>query len=575
MQRKLATILVGDFVGSTPAMEVDEEATVSRVHSCLSIVNEIVRRHSGRVFATSGDAALAEFESPVNALRAAIEARWRMDVDSGVSARDMRFGLHVADVVIVGDDLRGDGVNIAARIEASAAPGEIEVSGALYDHVHRISPCKFDFVGERTLKGISEPLRIYRVAAVMDRHACQVAPTRPEASLVNPVRPNSIAVSRFSVASGADQDQLFLAEGITDDLTLELGRLKSLYVSSRSASTVLTTADPVEIGRKLGVRYVVGGSVRKTGTDIRINIALTETAEGHLIWSDRIVRPFDHIFDVMDEITAKVAATVSGRVEQSELAAARLKRPENMSAYECYLRGLDHHRLVGVSDDHIHKAMGWFERSMSADPGFGRPFAMHVCSWSNLPNFDMPRAEKQVAHALDVDPTDPEAHRIMGAIKMKSGDFATSRYHHGKAYELAPNNAYTIGRIASFHLFSGDPERALELLDRADSLDPFLPVWIVEERVAALYVLGRYDEMLRIAHALLFQTRRTLIYQIAAVSALGDLDQARALVQQALALDPGLSTQYVRLQELYENRAIIDELVARVQRAGLPRSPPR
>ncbi|CAN7715257.1 tetratricopeptide repeat protein [Rhizobium sp. LjRoot258] len=132
----------------------------------------------------------------------------------------------------------------------------------------------------------------------------------------------------------------------------------------------------------------------------------------------------------MDEIIERVAATVSGRIEQSELAAARLKRPENMTAHEYYLRGLDHHRLTGVSDIHIHEAMAWFERSMTADPGFGRPFAMHVCSWSNLPSFDLHRAEQQVAHALALDPTDPEAHRIMAAIKMKSGDFVSARYHH-------------------------------------------------------------------------------------------------------------------------------------------------
>ncbi len=304
-----------------------------------------------------------------------------------------------------------------------------------------------------------------------------------------------------------------------------------------------------------------------------MNISLTETSEGHVIWSEPITRPFQEILDVMDEVIARVAATVSGRVEQSELVAARLKRPENMTAYEYYLRGLDHHRLVGVSDDHIREAMSWFEKSMRADPGFGRSFAMHVCSWSNLPDFDILRGEKQVAHALELDPTDPEAHRIMGSIKMKVGDFATSHYHHDRACELAPNDAYIIGRSASLYVFSGEPGKALELLDRAEALDPFLPVWITEERVAALYVLGRYDEMFRVAHALRFQTRRTFIYQIAAQMAVGKIDQARKLVGQAMALDPHLSIDYVRIQETYQDKGVIDELIARVRDAGIPMFP--
>ncbi|MEK1899119.1 MAG: adenylate/guanylate cyclase domain-containing protein, partial [Rhizobium sp.] len=330
---------------------------------------------------------------------------------------------------------------------------------------------------------------------------------------------------------------------------------------------------PVEIGRLLGVGYVISGSIRQVGDDLRVNIALTETGEGLVIWSDRIRRPFRELLDVLDEIIARVAATVSGRIEQSELAAARLKRPENMTAYEYYLRGLDHHRLVGVSDIHVHEAMAWFERSMAADPGFGRPFAMHVCSWSNLPSFDLNRAEQQVAHALALDPSDPEAHRIMGAIKMKSGDFVSSRYHHIRAHELAPNDAYILGRSAAFYVYVGEAERALEMLDRAETLDPFLPVWITEERVAALYALSRFEEMMRVALTLPFQTRRKSLYQIAASMACGDAGKAEFLVRQALSLDPSLSAVYIRMQETYADESVTDTLVERNCDAGLPLTP--
>ncbi|MCA1449867.1 adenylate/guanylate cyclase domain-containing protein [Ensifer sp. IC3342] len=571
MHRKLAAILVGDFVASTSAMELDEEQTIARVVDCMSLIGEVVASFGGRVFNTAGDAILAEFSSPVNALRAAMEARLAIGSMPSTCTHDMRFGLHLADVAVVGDDLRGDGVNIASRIEASAEPGEIEVSEALYDQVRRVSPCAFEAIGERHLKGVSEPVKIYRVGAAMDRHRFQVAPTR--APPPSSIRPNSVAVAPFTTTSVADQDQTFLAEGMTDDLTLELSRLKSLFVTSRSASMVLRTTDPVEIGRSLGVHYVVAGSIRKAGSYVRLNISLAETEQGHLVWSDRIQRPFEEILDIMDEITARVAATVSGRIEQSELAAARLKRPESMSAYEHYLRGLDHHRLAGVADFHLHEAMHWFEKAMKADPSFGRPFAMHVCSWSSLPSFDLRLGELQTAHALELDPTDPEAHRVMGSLKMKRGDFAASRFHHEKAIEMAPNDAYTIGRCAAFYLFAGEPERALQLLDRAETLDPFLPVWITEERVASLYTLGRYQEMFDVSHKLPFQTRRTYIYRIAARMACSDLDRARQLVSQALALDPTLSVEYLRMQELFEDAAITGSLVDRTRAAGLPASP--
>jgi tetratricopeptide (TPR) repeat protein len=312
--------------------------------------------------------------------------------------------------------------------------------------------------------------------------------------------------------------------------------------------------------------------MRKLGTQVRLNISLAETEHGHLVWTERIQRPFDELLDVMDEITARVAATVSGRIEQAELAAARLKRPESMSAYEYYLMGLDHHRLSGLADHQAMEAMRWFEKSMEADTGFGRPVAMHVCAWSNLPGFDIEEGEKRVAHALDLDPTDPESHRIMGAIKLKAGDVVASRYHHERAIELAPNDAYMIGRCAAYYNFAGDPEHALSLLDHAETLDPFLPVYITEERVASLYALGRYEGMLAVALTLPFQTRRTLIYRIAAHMARSEIEPARQLVLQALALDPTLSAAYIGAQELFKDRTILEKLIDRACAAGLPKA---
>ncbi len=569
MQRKLATILVGDFVGSTAAMARSEEAALSRVLLGLDLVSRSVAHHKGRVFNTAGDALLAEFDSPVNALKAAIEARSHLASTPELAPTDMRFGLHIADVVQVGEDLRGDGVNIAARLQEHAAPGEIDVSGVLYDHVERVAPCAFSDQGMQVFKGVSAPVRVMRVGASMDRHVYQTAPTvdAPKSEL----KPNSVAVLPFVVSGAADDDQAFLADGLTDDIIHELSLIRSLFVSSRTASRALRTDDPVQIGEALGVRYVLSGAIRRLGPRLRLNVTLARTSDGGVVWSDRVQRPFDEVLDAMDDLVARVASTVSGRIDHAEITALRTKRPENMTAYEYYLRGLDRHRLGGVSNTYAEEARQWFQRSQAADPGFARPLAMEICSWSYLPDFDQVAAEKMLNRAMELDGSDPELHRIFGVLQIKlNNDYEASKRHHDMALQLAPNDAYILGRCAAFYTYDGAPDRALDLLARADALDPFLPVWIVEERVAALYAKGLYAEANDEARSLNFQTRRSRLYRAAGRVARGDLDRARQLVTEARADDPSLSTAYVVEQELFRDKALLEELLDRLRVAGLP-----
>jgi TolB-like protein/tetratricopeptide (TPR) repeat protein len=377
-------------------------------------------------------------------------------------------------------------------------------------------------------------------------------------------------VPPLRVASSADEDQRFFAEGLTDDLILELGRIGRLYVTSSSASMTLETNDPVEIGRALGVRYVLQGSVRSMGTRLRLNLSLAETGDGQVLWSERIERPGDDLFDLMDEVTARVAATVFGRVEEADIAAARRRPPDNMTAYDHYLRGLDLHRRGGVTDENLREAATWFTRALEADPNFSRAQAMYVCSASRLPGFELAEGERLTSKALEMDPNDPEANRILGSIKIIQREFEASRAFHDKALALAPNDAYIVGRCAALHLFAGEPERALDLLDRAEALDPFLPVFCTEERVAALYAMERYDDALAAARSLPFQTRRSRLYRAASRMALGDPDRAKRLVAEAVAENPNLTSDYVIANEHYRDTAVMDILLDRLRDAGLP-----
>jgi class 3 adenylate cyclase/TolB-like protein len=572
MARKLAAILVADFVGSTAQMAADEEAAIARISSAIDLTQHCIHRNGGRVFNTAGDSVLAEFPSPVGSLRAALETRAQLGGSQEHSVQDMRFGLHVADVVADGADLKGDGVNMAARLQSVAEPGQILVSDMLCSHVRRVSPCRLRSLGEVVLKGFDAPVPVWSADTSADRHVFQVASTNPAPR--SEIRPNSLAVLPFRLAGAEDDDQRFLAVGLSEDLIHELGQFRSLFVSSRTASQTVEGEDPVAIGQQLGVRFILSGSLRKLGDMVWLNITLSSAETGEVIWSDRIKRSFDEILEAMDDIIVRVAATVSGRIDNAGISAARLKRPANMTAYEFYLRGLEHHRLSGADDSHVDKAIEWFHKAQAADPGFARPLAMEVCSASYKPDFDLAKAEKLLMRALELDPADPELHRILGIMHIKlHNDYPTSRKHHEIALQLSPNDAYIMGRCAAFYIFAGEGERALELLERAEVLDPFLPVWIVEERIAALYSLGRYDEVNQAALALPFQTRRTRCYRAATRVARGERTRAATLIAEALADDPNLSAEYIEGQELYQDPEMMQMLLDRLAKAGLPGRP--
>lgn len=572
MKRRLAAILVGDVVGYSAMMETDEEGTATRVAGLIAMFQDRVKGRDGRVFKVMGDAVFADSTSPLNAVHCAVEIRSALAEMFDDRSWQMRFGLHLADVIESGDDLVGDGVNLAARIQSGAEPNAIEISGALFEQVRRNSPFIFDPLGPRQLKNIGEGIPIYRLRGEQERWVFQTAPT--QVAPHREKRPYSIAVVPLT-AQGDDVH--FLADGVTEDLILELGRFKKLFVSSRTASAVLQNEnrDPVAIGDALGVRYVLTGNLRRTKDKVRINLSLAETKDGHIVWSDRVERPFDTLLDTVDEITSHIAATVLGRVEHADIAAARRQRPDSMSAYECHLRGLEFHRLGGVTDANLREAVQWFDRAIEADPNFGRPQAMKICAISGLPDFDWEEGERLLHRALELDPNDPEANRIMGSVQMSKGDFEAARKYHEKAMELSPNDAYIKGRCAAFHTFCGEPDRALAMLDEAEFLDPYLPVWCVEERGVALYTKDKFREAIEHLKTLPFQTRRSRLYQIAAHMALGQKDEAQKLSRAALVAQPDLSIKYVREQEWFRDRAVLDKMIERLTEAGVPDQPNR
>jgi len=580
MKRRLAAILVADVVGYSSLMEADEEGTAARLAACRAVIDAQVAECEGRVFKAMGDAVLAEFASPVNAVRCAAGIRSGLALgEQGASSPfRMRFGLHLADVLVEGDDLIGDGVNLAARVQQNAEPDAIDISAALFEQIRRTSPYAFDDLGECRFHNIGEPVRVYRLRGEIERHRYQIAPTQSAAGQHPPrraTRPYSLAVLPIKAAS-SNEDQQFLADGITEELIFELGRFQKLFVTSRSATHALAGSDagPQAIGDRLGVRYLLSGSIRQLGPRVRMSLSLSETETGSVVWSDRLSYPFDELVERLDELVSRIASTVLGRIEESDIAAARRLTPESMTAYEFHLRGLEYHRLGGVTEENTRKAVHWFERAIEADPNFARPRAMLVCAASGLPEFDLDEGIRSVERALELDPNEPEANRIMGSIKMFIGEFDAARQYHEKAMAISPSDAYIKGRSAAYYNFAGEPERALELLDEAGELDPFLPVWCVEERGAALYALDRFDEAIEASRGLTFQTRRSRLYRAASRVALGDIDRARRIIAEAVASAPDLTTEYVSQHETYRDPEVTRVLIARLTAAGLPQGAP-
>jgi len=573
MKRRIATILVADIVGYSAMMEADEEGTALRLAGWRELIDAEIAKCDGRVFKAMGDAVLAEFASPINALRCAFNIRSGLTLAgrSDDHPLRMRFGLHLADVLINNDDLIGDGINLAARIQQSSDPDAIDISAALFEQIRRNSPFAFDDRGEQSFRNIAEPIRIYRLRGEMGRHVYQIAPTQPEP--IRAKRPYSLAVMPIEAASD-DEDRRYLADGIAEELILELSRFKKLFVISRSATRTLSAndRDPHVAGIRFGVRYVLAGALRQVGAQIRLSLTLSETETGSVVWSDRLNDSLQRLVERLDDVVSRIASTVLGRIEESDIAAARRTKPESMTAFDFHLRGLAHHRLGGVVDENLRQAIYWFERAIDADGQFERPRAMWVCARSGLPDFDWDDGERRVQHALELDPNDPEANRVMGSILMHSGKFDASRRFHEKAMALSPSDAYIKGRSAAFYNFAGEPERALQLLDDAEDLDPFLHVWCVEERVAALYASDRYREAIEAAVRLTFQTRRSRVYCAAAHVALGEESRAREIIGEAVANSPILNIDYVKSQEFYRDPAVKRTLIERLIRAGLPAS---
>ena len=574
LERRLAAILAADVAGYSRLMGVDETGTAQALREHRAVVNPIVADHGGRIVKTTGDGVLLEFPSIVAAVECALAVQKLMAERNADVPEDrqmfFRIGINLGDVLIEGEDILGDGVNVAARLEGISEPGGICISDAAYQQVRDKLDVKFEDIGEQQLKNIVRRVRAYR--ARLDG-AVRLKPTLPL-----PEKP-SIAVLPFDNMSDAAGD-VYFADGMAEDIITELSRYPDLFVIARNSSfTYRGKAVPItDVARELGVQYVLEGSVRRAGNRVRISVQLIDAASGGKhVWAQRYDRSLEDIFAVQDEVTQNVVAVLPARVRAAALERASRKTSDSLDAYDHLLRGKYYHHLESPNGN--REAEVHFNQSIELDPRFASAYAWKACTlgqaWGSefRPRTPELRQEidRYVEMAARLDANDTECHRIMCRIALLRGQFAKSEHHLERALALNPNDPRLIVQRGINSTFGGDPEAAIPWIERAMRVDPFSAHRYYLDLARALFMAQRPSE----AIAVLDQNSRDhwehYLWLAASYSAAEERTMAHQAGQQAIALRPQLSiASYVRYGFAWQRAEDKDRLCNALARAGLP-----
>ena len=478
VQRRLAAILAADVVGYSALMERAEEATYTEFERLVrELIEPSLSRHEGRLIKTTGDGALAEFASPLVAMRCAVEIQDHLA--SGGGPLTLRVGLNLGDVIVGLDgELYGDGINIAVRLEGIADPGGILISEKVHGEVEGKLDVSFEDRGEQQLKNISRPVRVYAVRA----GANSALTERLSAAPPLPDEP-SIAVLPFENMSG-DPDQEYFADGMVEEIITALSRFKRLFVIARNSSFTFKgkAVDIKVVGRRLGVRYVLEGSVRKSAGKVRITGQLIDAVTGAHIWADRFERDLTDVFALQDEVTAAVVSAIQPKLLQTEIVMAARRRPENLTAYDYYLRAMQ--QYYPSTREAVAQALRLAHRAMELDPRFGLAAALAgfchmrnvVWGYSTDPQFDGKEAVRLLRLALSVHDGDPETLAFAAIISaFMVGDSETEIEWADRAVALNPNSFSAWHYRGWVCINAGLPEEAVQSFERAMRMSPVDP----------------------------------------------------------------------------------------------------
>ncbi len=559
MKRRLAAIMATDVVGYSRLIRADEEGTLAALKALRAdLIDPKIAEHHGRIVKLMGDGMLVEFASVVDAVHAAVQTQQAVtDHNADVPADrriEFRIGINLGDVVIDGDDIQGDGVNVAARLEGMAEPGGICVSGMVYEGVRDRIDIPFEDLGEQEVKNIERPVRVWRWLA--SDGAAPKGPLGATKPLPLPDKP-SIAVLPFDNMSG-DPEQEYFADGIAEDITTSLSKFSSLFVIARNSSFSFKgqQLEVKEIGKRLGVRYVVEGSVRRAGYRARISAQLVDAIEDKHIWAERYDRDLEDIFAVQDEVTLAIVQAIEPRLISSEQQRALRKPPENLDAWENFQRGMWH--LFKYSPEECQAAYSFLQRAIILDPNFA---AAHAClgyahclrvlhDISADPAEDIELALEAGRKAARLDEHEAYAYLTIGRAKIFQRRFDEALAATDRAISINPNFAlaHMIRGHGLWH--AGRPEEAVRSIDigiRASPHDSLMWVFLATKAIA-LVMLKRIDEAISVSRTAQQDPNAAIYAYLGEISALGhtdDMDAAADAILRARTVKPDVSISFV------------------------------
>jgi class 3 adenylate cyclase/TolB-like protein len=615
MERRLSAILAADVVGYSRLMERDEAGTFERLRTFRTDLFEPkISQHRGRIFKLTGDGLFAEFASVVNAVECAVSLQRELverNQDVGPEDRiELRIGINLGDVIVENEDRHGEGVNIAARLEALADPGGICVSRTVVDHVKNKLALSFESLGQQQVKNISEPVWVYRVSGVslgrrlprqaakrkLYRYATYAAllllliigagagwllrDQRSSTALALPDKP-SIAVLPFRSLSDDPQWQRF-ADGMTEDITTDLGHSRDLFVIARSSTEAYKSKeiDARQVGWDLGVKYLLQGSIQPLGDQVRVSVQLIDAGNGSQVWTKRYDRPASDLFAIQEEVIEQLTGTLTGyegTIAQTERTTIRRKEPKSLTAYDHYLLGMEaQHKLTA---EEIFKSEELFKKAIELDPQLARAYVGLVHTYGIIIDFGLSSdyqgmLEKHwtaAQQAVQFDPNDGEAHLVSGiAYLYYKRDCKPGVQEFNRAEELASNNADLLILIAFYLPGCDDPARALQLAERAIRLNPNYPNWYNnmlreiyfynDKFYEALVAANKVDSKFAYDHAI-----RAMIQ-----ASLGRKDEAEKSASEAKKLDTDWSVERWNSDIGGLSRTQVTRLIKAANEAGLP-----
>lgn len=504
VQRRLAAILAADVVGYSRLMRADEAGTLAQLREIRSeLIDPKIAEYGGRIVKTTGDGILIEFPSAVDAVQHAIDVQTSMQPGNADLPPDrrmeIRIGINVGDVVVEGEDLFGDGVNVAARLEGLAEPGGICISGNAYEQVRDKLQTRFEDLGEQQVKNIDRPVQAYRVS-LDTREPAKTTDVQSNAAPLSLPDKQSIAVLPFNNMSN-DADQEYFADGISEDLITDLSKLTGLTVITRNSSFAFKgrRIGVIEAARTLGVRNILEGSVRKMGDRVRINAQLIDGTTGGHIWAERYDGSFADIFDLQDEILEKIVAALEINLTRGDRQKNRQRSTNNVEAYDLFLRGRT--KAYTMIPSAMAEARDLFERAIDLDKNFVAPHSLiafiifmgWLFRWPGHEG-ELVDAVSTAQKAVDLDPQSSTALSWLGWMQLWQGkhDLAIATMERG--VDLDPSYAEGYAYFAEALNYAGDPERAVEMIRKGLENDPMLPPNCQFHLGHSYYLLGRYEE---------------------------------------------------------------------------------